>query len=81
MKPTAYVLGLVGLVMAFSALVLYLTANPYAAANGTVWGVPWGSNALVVTLVAGAGAAIVLAWAMFRFGGKGYTETNSPPRR
>jgi hypothetical protein len=81
MKPSAYVLSFVGLLMAFSALLLYLTANPYASGSGTVWGVPWGSNALVITLLAGAGAAVVLGWAMLRFGGPGYTETNSPLQR
>ena len=81
MKPTAYVLSFLGLVLALSALVLYLTASPYASGGGTVQGVPWGSSAVVITLLAGAGAAVAVGWGMRRFGGTGYTETNAPPRR
>jgi hypothetical protein len=80
MKPTAYVVSFVGLVLAVSALVLYLTANPNASANAGVRGVPWGSSALVITLLAAAGAAVAVGWAILRFGGTGYTETNSPRR-
>jgi hypothetical protein len=80
-KPTAYVLSFVGLVLAVSALVLYLTANPNASGNEGVRGVAWGSSALVITLLVAAGGAAALGWAMLRFGGKGYTETNRPRRR
>ena len=81
MKPTAYVLLFLGLVLAVSALVLYLTQNPYASDNRGVHGSPWGSSALVIVLLAGAAGAAGLCWAMLRFGGKGYAETNSPLRR
>src|SRR5204863_1527765 len=74
-KPTAYVLAFVGLLLAVSALVLYLTANPYASGNGNVPAVPWGSNVLAITLLAGAGGAAALSWAMLRFGGTGSAET------
>jgi hypothetical protein len=77
MKPTAYGLLFVGLLLAVSALILYLTPNPYASSNDGVQGVAWGSFALVMALLATAGGAAGLGWAMLRFGGKGYTETNS----
>jgi hypothetical protein len=80
-KPTAYVVSFVGLVSAVSALVLYLTASPNASRGDGVPGVAWGSSALLITLLAVAGGAAALGWAMLRFGGPGYTETNSPSRR
>ena len=81
MKPTAHVLLVVGLLLVVSALVLYLTPNPYASGNDGVQRVLWGSSALVIALLAAATGAAVLGSAMLRFGGKGYTETNSPARR
>jgi hypothetical protein len=81
MKPTAYILQFVGLLLAVSALLLYLTPNPYASGNDGVPGVLRGTSALGIALLAAAAGAAALGWTMLRFGGKGYTETNSPFRR
>jgi hypothetical protein len=76
MKPTAYVLFLLSVVLAVSAFLLNLTSSPYASGSG----VPVGSSTLTIALFATAAAAAALGWAMLRFGGKGYTETNLPVR-
>jgi drug/metabolite transporter (DMT)-like permease len=81
MKPTAYVLLLVGLALAATAVLLSRTPNPYSSAGADGSAEPWSSPALGITLLVAAGVAAALAAVMLRFGGKGYTETVSPPRR
>ena len=78
MKPTAYVLFLVGLALAVTAALLFRTPSP-GGTDGSAE--PSSSPALRITLLVAAGGAAALAWVMLRFGGKGYTETVSPPRR
>jgi hypothetical protein len=81
MRPTAYVLFLMGLVLAGSAALLILTPNPYTSSGDGMHGEPGRSPLFVITLFAAAAGAAGLAWAMLQFGGKGYTVTNSPLRR
>ena len=80
MKPTAYVLFLVSVVLAVSAVLLNLTSSPYASGSEAPRGEPGGSTMLIIALFATAAGVAALGWAMLRFGGKGYTETNSPLR-
>jgi hypothetical protein len=79
MKPTAYILFGVGLVLAASAALLFM--NSYSAFSSGVHGEPGRSSTLVIALFAAAAGTAAFVWAMLRFGGKGYTETNSPLRR
>lgn len=81
MRVTAFVLFVVSLVLAVSAVVVSRAAGPDTWGNGGSRAVPWGSSTLTIAVVIAAGGAALLAWAMLRFGGKGYTETNSPPVR
>jgi hypothetical protein len=81
MKPTAYVLLLVGLALAGTAALLFRTPSPDSPGGPDGSAEPWSSPALPITLLVAAGAAAALGWVMLRFGGKGYTETVSPPRR
>jgi hypothetical protein len=81
MKPTGYFLFLVSLVLAATAALLYLTPNPSASGSDGMHGEPGRSSALLIALIAAAGGAAALGWALLRFGGKGYTETHSPLRR
>jgi hypothetical protein len=78
MKPTAYVLFLLSVVLAVSAVLLNLNSTPYASGSEATRGEPGGSSTLIIALFATAAAAAALGWAMLRFGGKGYTETNLP---
>ena len=78
MKPTAYVLFVVSLVLAVSAALVFRSSTPYA--SGTDGG-SWTSSPLMIVLLAAAAGAAALGWAALRFWGQGYTETNSPPRR
>ena len=81
MKPTAWVLILVGVVLAVSAALLSLTPNPNAPGGDGTHGKTARSSFLLFALFAAAGGAVALGWGMLRFGGKGYTETNTPLRR
>ena len=81
MKPTAYVLLFVGLALAGTAAHLFRTPSPYSSAGADGSAEPWSSSALRITLLVASGGAAALAWVMLRFGGKGYTETVSPPQR
>jgi hypothetical protein len=81
MKPTAFVLLLVGLVLACTAALLYLTPNPPAATGTDGPGDARCASALRITLAAAAAGAVTLAWVMLRYGGRGYTAAASPSRR
>jgi hypothetical protein len=81
MKPTAYILFVVGLVLAASAALLYMSSSSYSAVSSGVQADPGRSPTLMFALLAAAAGIAALVWAMLRFGGKGYTETNSPLRR
>jgi hypothetical protein len=78
MKPTAYILFVVGLVLAGSAALLLMSSTSYSAVSSGVHGEPGRSSTLMIALFAAAAGTAALVWAMLRFGGKGYTETNSP---
>lgn len=75
MRPTAYVLFVVGLVLAASAALVYQTPGPDVAGHD---GLPGGPDALPIALLAAAVGAAALGWVMLRYGGRGYTVTNSP---
>lgn len=81
MKPTAYVLLLIGLALGGTAALLTLTPDPYSSAGGAATGERWGPSILRVTLVLAAGGAIALGCVMLRYGGRGYTATTSPRAR
>ncbi len=81
MKPTAYVLLLLGLALTGTAAFLSLTPDPYASTGAGRPGPPWGPSALRVALLAAAGGAVALACVMLRYGGSGYTATASPRPR
>jgi hypothetical protein len=82
MKPTAYILFVVGLVLAISAALLYMSSSSFSAvSSGGVDADPGRSPTLMFALLAAAAGIAALVWAMLRFGGKGYTETNSPLQR
>jgi len=78
MKPTAYVLFLMSLVLAGSAALLFLTPNAYTSSGDGVHGEAGLPPLFIIALLGAAAGAAALAWAMLRYGGKGYTETNSP---
>jgi protein-S-isoprenylcysteine O-methyltransferase Ste14 len=81
MKPTAYILFVVGVVLALSAALLYMSSSSYSADSNGVHADPGRSPTLMFALLAAAAGIAALVWAMLRFGGNGYTETNSPLRR
>jgi hypothetical protein len=81
MKPTAYVLFLMGLVFAGAAALSYLTPTPSASAGTDGPGELLSSSAFRATLWVASACTIALAVALLRFGGKGYTVTGAPPRR
>ena len=82
MKPTAYGLFVVSMLLALSAALIFRSPNhPYASGTDGGPGEPWSPSTLMIALLAAAAGAATLGWAMLRYGGKGYTETNSPPRR
>ena len=81
MRPTAYALVFLGLLLALSAALVFRSPNPYASGNDGAHGGPWTPSALMVVLLAAAAGAAALGWALVRFGGKGYTQTNTPPAR
>jgi hypothetical protein len=81
MKPTAYVLLLIGVVLAGTAALLSSTPNLDASAGADGPGPPSSPSALRVALLVAAGGAIALACLMLRYGGSGYIATASPRRR
>jgi hypothetical protein len=81
MKPTAYVLFVIGLALAVASVLVYRNASPFASAGAAAHGDPGGPSALTVVLLVAAAGAMVGGWALLRYGGTGYTETVSPPRR
>ena len=81
MKPTACILFVVGVVLAISAALLYMSSSSYSADSNGVQADAGRSPTLMFALLAAAAGIGALVWAMLRFGGKGYTETNSPLRR
>jgi hypothetical protein len=81
MKPTAYVLFVIGLALAVASVLVYRNATPFAAAGASAYGDSGGPSALMVILLVAAAGAIAGGWALLRYGGTGYTVTASPPRR
>lgn len=81
MKPTAYVLLLIGLALAGTAALLSLTPDPYSSAGGAATREQWGPAVLWITLAVAAAGAVALACVMLRYGGRGYTATASPRPR
>ena len=81
MKPTAYLLIVIGLLLAVSGVFLSPTSDQVAT-GGDGQPAPLGrSPGLTIALLVAAGLAVAAGAALLRFGGKGYTETNVPPAR
>lgn len=81
MKPTAYVLLLIGLVLACTAALLYLTPPSHASGGAVGAGEPWRASALRITLAVAAAGVVTVACVLLRYGGHGYTATASPRRQ
>jgi hypothetical protein len=81
MKPTAYILFVIGLALAVSAALLPRTSNPSAPVGADPPGSPNGPPALIIALLVAAASAVAVGWVLLRYGGKGYTVTTSAPRR
>lgn len=81
MKPTAFVLFLMGLMFAGAAALFYLTPTPLASAGTDGPGELLSSSAFRATLWGASAGTIALAVVLLRFGGKGYSVTGAPPRR
>jgi hypothetical protein len=78
-KPTAYLLIVMGLLLAGSGVLLGPTADPSTTAEDGRSALLGRSPGLTVALFVAAGLAVAAAAAMLRYGGKGYTETNVSP--
>jgi hypothetical protein len=80
-KPTAYLLIVIGLLLAVSGVFLSPTSDQVAT-GGDGQPAPLGrSYGLTVTLFVAAGLAVAAGAIFLWFGGKGYTETHVPPAR
>ena len=81
MKPTAYVLLALSLVLALGGALLFRSPNPSASgADGTQAG-PWTVSTPMIVMLASAAGVAAVAWALLRFGGKGYSQTESSTAR
>jgi MFS family permease len=78
MKPTAYGMFCLSVVLVIMAALLYQFPNPSTSGNEGMHAGQW---TLSVLMLAGAIGAVAMGWVMLRFGGKGYTVTNWPPAR
>lgn len=81
MRPTAYVLFVVGVALAVTSALLYRTPSPNVPAGADAPGGPPGAAALMIALLVAAAGAIAIGCVLLRYGGKGYTVTTSAPRR
>jgi hypothetical protein len=80
-KPTAYILIVIGLFLAVGGVFLSPTADQVATGGDGRPASLARSYALTITLFVAAGLAVAGGAALLWFGGKGYTETNVPPAR
>jgi hypothetical protein len=78
MKPTAYGVFCLSVLLVIFAAVIYPSTGTSASGNE---GMHAGQATLSVLMFAGAVGAAVMGLLMLRFGGKGYTVSNSPPTR
>jgi len=78
MKPTAYFLFFLSLLLAVSAVMLNQSSSPNGSANESVSAGSRTPSFLMIVLVAAAIGVAALGWAMLRYGGKGFSESNSP---
>ena len=81
MKPTAYLLIVIGVLLAVSGVFLSPTSDQVATGSDGQPAPPGRSPGLTIALLVAAGLAVAAGAALLRFGGKGYTETNVPPAR
>ena len=81
MRPTAYILLALSLVLALSGALVFRSPNPSTSEVDGAHAGPWTVSTPMIVMLASAAGVAAIAWVLLRFGGKGYTTTESSTTR